>query len=136
MNDMDFRNRLELLIRKEGLDLISDSYVALFGLGGVGGVVFQALVRSGVRRFRLAENGIFDPPDMNRQPGATLCSMGRKKLDVYNDWAHSINPLIELKLNDEGINVDNIEEFLQGTDAYVTRKTFRESQKVFLCVRQ
>lgn len=59
---MDFLNRLQPLMRKEGLDILSQAYIAQSGLGGVGGVVFQTLVRSGIRRFRLAENGIFDPP--------------------------------------------------------------------------
>lgn len=130
MGDMDFRNRLGLLIRKEGLELISDAYVALSGLGGVGGVAFQALVRSGVRRFRLAENGIFDPPDMNRQPGATLSTIGRKKLEVYDEWARSINPNIELQRYDEGINIDNIEEFLHGTDVYIGAIDVEKGQDV------
>ena len=130
MDDMDFLHRLRLLIRKEGLDLISDAYVSLSGLGGVGGVAFQALVRSGVRRFRLAENGSFDPPDMNRQPGATLLTMGRKKLEVYAEWARSINPSIELQLFGEGIHVDNIEEFLHGSDVYVGAIDVEKGQDV------
>ena len=116
---MDFLNRLRPFMRKEGLDILSQAYIAQSGLGGVGGVTFQALVRSGVRRFRLAENGIFDPPDMNRQPGASGSTMGRPKLDVYVEWARSINPSIELELYPQGISVDNIEEFLQGTEVYI-----------------
>lgn len=116
---MDFLNRLQPLMRKEGLDILSQAYIAQSGLGGVGGVVFQTLVRSGIRRFRLAENGIFDPPDMNRQPGASALTMGRSKLDVYVEWARSINPAVELELYPQGISVDNIEGFLQGTDAYI-----------------
>lgn len=116
---MDFLNRLQPFLQKEGLDILAHSHIALSGLGGVGGVAFQALVRSGIRQFRLAENGIFDLPDMNRQPGASKSTMDRPKLDVYVEWAKSINPDIELELYPEGITVDNIEEFLQGTDAYI-----------------
>lgn len=116
---MDFLNRLRPLLKPEGLDILSQAYISLAGLGGVGGVVFQTLVRFGVRQFRLAENGIFDPPDMNRQPGATTLTMGRPKLDVYVEWAKTINPSIELELYPQGITVDNIEEFLQGTDIHI-----------------
>lgn len=116
---MDFLNRLRPFMRQEGLDILSQAYIALSGLGGVGGVAFQTLVRSGVRRFRLAENGIFDPPDMNRQPGASALTMGRPKLDVYVEWARSINPSVELELYPQGISVENIEEFLRGTDVYI-----------------
>jgi molybdopterin/thiamine biosynthesis adenylyltransferase len=116
---VQFLSRLYPLLEKEGLDVLSQACVAQSGLGGVGGVAFQALVRMGIRRFKLAENGLFDPPDMNRQPGASASTMGRPKLDVYVDWARSINPAVELELYPQGISVDNIEEFLQGTSAYI-----------------
>ena len=63
---MHFLSRLSPLLRKEGLDILSQACIAQSGLGGVGGEAFQALVRMGVRRFKLAENGLFDPSDMNR----------------------------------------------------------------------
>ena len=116
---MDFLNRQRPLLQEEGIAALSNAYIAQAGLGGVGGVAFQTLVRAGVRRFRLAENGVFDPPDMNRQPGASAATMGKPKLDYYVEWARSINPQVELELYPQGVSVDNIEDFLQGTDVHI-----------------
>ncbi len=66
----------------------------------------MTLVRSGVKRFRLAEQGIFDPPDMNRQWGAPDTTMDRPKLDVYVEWAKSINPDREVVFAPSFVAVD------------------------------
>lgn len=115
----DFLNRAAPILTEDGLTVLRNKVVALAGLGGVGGGAFLALVRCGVTRFRLAENGVFDPPDMNRQAGAFGPTMGRPKLDVYVELARSINPALELECFPEGITGDNLERFLAGADVYV-----------------
>ena len=112
-------NRTLPILGERGLSVISKASISISGLGGVGGGTFLALVRAGVRRFRLAENGIFDAPDMNRQMGAFGFTLGRPKLDVYVELAKSINPDLELELFPEGISVENLERFLEGSDVYV-----------------
>ncbi len=114
-----FHSRSLPIIGEDGLSKIEESVIAISGLGGVGGGTFLALVRAGVKKFKLAENGIFDPPDMNRQAAAFGFTMGRKKLEVYVEFAKSINPDIELELYPEGISVDNLEKFLKESDAYI-----------------
>ncbi|MCK9630238.1 MAG: ThiF family adenylyltransferase [Methanoregula sp.] len=104
---------------EEGIDALSKPVVAIGGLGGIGGVMFLAMVRLGIRRFRVSENGIFDPPDMNRQVGAYESTMGKPKLDVYVQLARDINPDIELELVPEGLSAGNLEAFLKGSDVYV-----------------
>jgi len=115
----EFLNRSVPIFTEAGLTVLRNKVVALAGLGGVGGGAFLALVRCGVTRFRLAENGVFDPPDMNRQAAAFGPTMGRPKLDVYVELARSINPDLELELFPEGITADNLERFLAGADVYV-----------------
>lgn len=115
----DFLNRAVPIFTEDGLAVLRDKLVALAGLGGVGGGAFLALVRCGMTRFRLAENGLFDPPDMNRQAGAFGSTMERPKLDVYVELARSINPDLELECFPEGITTGNFERFLAGADAYV-----------------
>ncbi len=115
----EFLNRATPIFTEAGFAVLRDKVVAIAGLGGVGGGAFLALVRCGVTRFRLAENGVFDPPDMNRQAGAFGHTMGRRKLDVYEELARSINPAVELECFPEGITGDNLERFLAGADAYV-----------------
>ena len=65
----EFLNRALPIFTESGFQTLRNKVVAFAGLGGVGEGAFLALVRCGVTRFRLAENGVFDPPDMNRQAG-------------------------------------------------------------------
>ncbi len=115
----EFLNRAQPIFTEEGFKILQNKVVAFAGLGGVGGGAFLALVRCGVTRFRLAENGVFDPPDMNRQAGAFGTTMDRNKLDVYLEMAKSINPDVELTPYPEGVNEENLEAFLDGADLYV-----------------
>lgn len=115
----EFLNRSVPILTEAGLTILRNKVVAIAGLGGVGGGAFLALVRCGVTRFRLAENGVFDPPDMNRQAGAFGHTMGRPKLDVYVELARSINPDLEPECFPEGITTGNLERFLAGADVYV-----------------
>jgi tRNA A37 threonylcarbamoyladenosine dehydratase len=82
-----FLDRTLPILGKEGMEALSTPLIAFAGLGGVGGGAFLNLVRCGVKRFRLAENGVFDPPDMNRQAAAFASTMGRAKIEVYERLA-------------------------------------------------
>ena len=126
----DFLNRALPIFTEDGFAALQKQTLAFAGLGGVGGGAFLALVRCGVTRFRLAENGVFDPPDMNRQAGAFGDTMDRHKLDVYVELARSINPDVELELFPEGTNEDNIEPFLDGTDLHVSVINVEKGAKV------
>jgi len=114
-----FLDRTLPILGKEGMEALSTPWIAFAGLGGVGGGAFLNLVRCGVKRFRLAENGVFDPPDMNRQAAAFASTMGRTKIEVYERLAREINPDVELELFPEGILAGNMERFLDGSDVYV-----------------
>lgn len=115
----DFLNRSRPILKESGFAILRQKEVALAGLGGVGGGAFLALVRCGVTRFRLAENGIFDPPDMNRQAAAFGTTMDRPKLDVYMELARSINPDLEMIPYPDGVNAGNLNEFFDGAHVYV-----------------
>jgi hypothetical protein len=116
---MDFLNRTRPIMGESGFAILREKELAFAGLGGVGGGAFLALVRCGVSRFRLAENGVFDPPDMNRQAAAFGSTMDRPKLGVYIELARSINPDLEIVPYPDGITADNLAGFLAGADAYV-----------------
>ncbi|MDD2558772.1 MAG: ThiF family adenylyltransferase [Desulfuromonas sp.] len=114
-----FLDRTLPILGKEGIDALSTPLIAFAGLGGVGGGAFLNLVRCGVKRFRLSENGIFDPPDMNRQAAAFASTMDKPKIEVYEQLAREINPDVELELFPEGTLASNLERFLDGCDVYV-----------------
>lgn len=116
---MDFLSRIRPIVGDNGFTILREKEIAFAGLGGVGGGAFLALVRCGASRFRLAENGVFDPPDMNRQAAAFGSTMDRPKIDVYIELARSINPDLEVTPYPDGVNTNNLGSFLDGADAYV-----------------
>lgn len=114
-----FLDRTLPILGQEGIEALSTPMIAFAGLGGVGGSAFLNLVRCGVKRFRLSENGVFDPPDMNRQVAAFASVMGQPKIEVYERLAREISPEVEIELFPEGTLVSNLERFLNGCDVYV-----------------
>jgi molybdopterin/thiamine biosynthesis adenylyltransferase len=93
--------------------------VAIAGLGGVGGFHLLALARLGIGRFNVAEADEFELANFNRQIGATMSTLGRRKLDVLIDMAHEINPELHVRQFPAGVTRDNADEFLRDADIYV-----------------
>lgn len=85
-------SRTGLLIGDEGLNKLQKARVAVFGVGGVGGYVVEALVRSGVGEFDLIDSDTVALSNLNRQIIATLDTVGKYKVDVMRDRILSINP--------------------------------------------
>lgn len=113
-----FSRNLGLVSEEEQLKL-SETCVAIAGMGGVGGAHALALARLGVGRFRIADLDVFELANMNRQFGATLSSLGREKTAVLEDLVKDINPGAEIERFDEGIHPGNVEQFLAGADIAV-----------------
>jgi tRNA A37 threonylcarbamoyladenosine dehydratase len=90
-------SRTELLIGKEGLNKLFQSRVAVFGTGGVGGHVVEALVRSGVGSLDLIDNDKVALTNLNRQIIATHKTIGRYKVDVAQERAKEINPEVNIQ---------------------------------------
>jgi len=91
-------SRTELLIGKEGINKLSQSRVAVFGIGGVGGYVVEALVRSGVGSLDLIDNDKVTLSNLNRQIVATHKTIGKYKVDVAGERAKEINPGVNVKI--------------------------------------
>ena len=85
-------SRTEMLLGAETMERLRQSRVAIFGLGGVGGYVLEALARSGVGQLVLIDNDEVSLSNLNRQILATRESIGRLKTDVAAERVRSINP--------------------------------------------
>lgn len=85
-------SRTGLLIGEEGIETLQKARVAVFGIGGVGGYVVEALARSGVGALDLIDNDTVAPSNLNRQIIATAETVGRYKVDVMRERILSINP--------------------------------------------
>jgi len=93
--------------------------VAIAGMGGVGGVHLLTLVRLGIEKFHIADMDVFEIQNFNRQAGANLTSLHQPKVDVLEKMAKEINPNITFTVFPNGINKENISEFLAGVDLYI-----------------
>lgn len=78
-------SRTELLLGKEAMDKLENARVAVFGIGGVGGYVCEALVRSGVGAFDLIDDDKVCLTNLNRQIIATRKTVGQYKTEVMRD---------------------------------------------------
>ena len=88
--------------------------VVVGGLGGVGGSHLLTLARLGIGAFSITDLDTFDWPNLNRQAGALVSTMGLPKLDVMAEQVRGINPSVDLRLLPTGLNADNIDHFLDG----------------------
>ncbi len=114
-----FTQRTEALLGTERVMHLSGSCIAIAGVGGVGGAILSTIVRMGIGRFRIADPGIFDLPDLNRQWAATHATLDRNKAEVYGEFIKSINPEAEVEVFTEGVQEDNISKFLDGADLLI-----------------
>ena len=88
-------SRTQRLIGIDAFEKLQSCHVAVFGVGGVGGYVVEALVRSGVGEITVIDNDIVSESNINRQIIALHSTLGRDKVDVIKERALDINPKIK-----------------------------------------
>lgn len=91
MNPPEF-GRTEMLIGTEGVELLAQKSVAVFGVGGVGGFVCEALARAGIGRIDLFDDDVVAPSNINRQIVALHSTVGMPKVEVMAQRIAQINP--------------------------------------------
>lgn len=104
-------SRTELLLGKEAMQKLSGSRVAVFGVGGVGGYVCEALVRSGVGAFDLIDDDKVCLTNLNRQIIATRKTLGKYKVEVMKDRILEINPDADVRMYKCFFLPENANEF-------------------------
>ena len=95
----DWLERTGFLLSQEALDKLKKAHVAIFGIGGVGGYVAEALARSGIGYFTLIDNDTISLSNINRQIIATVDTVGKYKTDVMKERILSINPKAEVNVS-------------------------------------
>lgn len=104
-------SRTELLLGKEAMERLSRARVAVFGIGGVGGYVCEALVRSGIGAFDLIDDDKVCLTNLNRQIIATRKTIGRYKTEVMKERILEINPDAEVRIHQCFFLPENADEF-------------------------
>ncbi len=125
-------SRTELLFGKEAMDKLAGSKVAVFGIGGVGGYVCEALVRSGVGAFDLIDDDKVCLTNLNRQIIATRSTVGKYKTDVMRDRMLDINPNVEVEVHKCFFLPENSDDFPWDSYDYVVDAVDTVTAKIAL----
>ena len=128
-------SRTELLFGKEAMDKLAGSKVAVFGIGGVGGYVCEALVRSGVGAFDLIDDDKVCLTNLNRQIIATRSTVGKYKTDVMRDRMLYINPNVEVEVHKCFFLPENADDFPWDSYDYVVDAVDTVTAKIALVMK-
>ena len=104
-------SRTQLLIGEAAINKLQKSRVAVFGIGGVGGYVCEALVRSGVGAFDLVDDDKVCLTNLNRQIIATRKTVGKYKADVMKERMLDINPDVDVRIHRCFFLPENADDF-------------------------
>ena len=128
-------SRTELLIGKEALERLSKAHVAVFGIGGVGGYVVEALVRSGLGAYDLIDDDKVCLTNLNRQIIATRDTIGRHKVEVMRERILSINPDAEVTTHRCFYLPENAQDFDFSSYDYVVDAVDTVTAKLEIVMR-
>ena len=128
-------SRLELLIGEEGVARLKQCRVAVFGVGGVGGYVVEALVRSAIGALDIIDNDEVALTNLNRQIFATQKTLGLAKVDAAKERALSINPAIQITKHKTFFLPDTADAFDFSSYDYVVDAVDTVAAKIELAVK-
>ncbi|MFD3155296.1 ThiF family adenylyltransferase [Haloimpatiens sp. FM7330] len=126
--------RTELLIGKQGVETLKNSKVIIFGVGGVGSFVCEALARAGVGNLILVDKDIVDVTNINRQIIALQSTIGKIKVEVMKERILDINPLCNVTSHKVFLSKENIEELIPKDIDYVVDAIDTVTSKIDLAV--
>ena len=106
------------ILTKDQQESIRKSKIVMMGMGGIGSPCYESLVRSGVENFSLVDRDKFDATNLNRQIFAFRSTLGKRKIDVAEQFAMDINPSIKIEKYDY-VDENNIDEILLNADVIV-----------------
>ena len=125
-------SRTALLIGEEGVEKLKNSRVAVFGVGGVGGYVVEALARSGVGALELIDKDVVSVSNINRQIIALHSTVGRLKTEVMSERVKDINPACQVSVRNLFYLPETAAEFDFSSYDYVVDAIDTVSGKIAL----
>jgi len=128
-------SRTQLLLGEEAMEKLKNARVAVFGVGGVGGYVCEALVRSGVGHFDLIDNDTVSITNINRQIIATMKTVGRYKTEVMKERMLDINPEVDVLVHNCFFLPENSEKFPFSEYDYVIDAVDTVTAKIELVMK-
>lgn len=128
-------SRTKMLIGTEALDKLSNASVAVFGIGGVGGFVVEALARVGVGKLDLIDNDEVNETNINRQIIALHSTIGKSKVEVAKDRVLDINPEANVRIYKKFFTPENSTEFDFSQYNYVVDAIDSVTSKIELVLK-
>ena len=128
-------SRTERLLGREAMEKLSKARVAVFGIGGVGGYVCEALVRSGVGAFDLIDDDKVCLSNLNRQIIATRSTIGQYKVDVMKERILDINPEADVRIHKCFFLPENADSFPFAEYDYVVDAVDTVTAKITLVMK-
>lgn len=128
-------SRTQLLLGEEAMEKLKNSRVAVFGIGGVGGYVCEALVRTGVGHFDLIDKDEVSLTNINRQIIATHKTIGRYKAEVMKERMLDINPDVDVTVHNCFFLPENADEFPFEQYDYVVDAVDTVTAKIALVMK-
>lgn len=125
-------SRTEMLLGSEAMEKLKNARVAIFGIGGVGGHVMEALARSGVGAIDLIDSDTVSESNINRQIIATHSAIGRDKVDVARERLADIHPDCEVQTHKIFYLPENAETFDLSVYDYIVDAIDTVSAKIAL----
>ncbi len=128
-------SRTERLIGKENLEKLKNKNIIIFGLGGVGSFVAEALVRCGIGRMTVVDKDTVDITNINRQLYALHSTVGRNKADVAKERILDVNPSCEVTAVVKMYLPENSDEFDLSQYDYIVDAIDNVTAKIDLAVK-
>ncbi len=97
---------------------LKDARITVFGLGGVGGIAAELLVRAGIGHLMIIDFDRFEPSNLNRQIHAQKKTIGKKKVDVFAEKMMEINPKIKINKSDKKIEFGSLASFSRALSSF------------------
>lgn len=132
---MEQYSRTVLLLGEDAVGSLRSKRVAVFGIGGVGGYVCEALVRSGVGRFDLIDNDTVAMSNLNRQIIAARSTVGRFKTEVMRERMLDIAPDTDVRIYNTFFLPENADDFPFEEYDYIVDAVDTVSAKLEMIVR-
>lgn len=104
-------SRTAQLLGNENVEKLFDKHVIVFGVGGVGGYVVEALVRSGVGNISIVDNDVVNESNINRQIIAFHSTIGMQKVEVLKNRILDINPDCQVFVHNQFFLPENSNDF-------------------------
>ncbi|WP_078120744.1 ThiF family adenylyltransferase [Thiosocius teredinicola] len=116
--DVAFSRNIGWVTREEQARL-KTMRVAVGGMGGVGGSHLVTLARMGIGNFNISDLDEFELANFNRQHGASMSTLGQPKVTTMGDVIRDINPDGDIRIFDQGVSDENLDDFLADCDLYM-----------------